>query len=102
MSTTIICPNKDQTFTEITEGQKVTAKYKIVNDGYAPVLITQVNTSCGCTVGKFSRDPIQPNGSSEVELVFDTKNRKGVNLKSATVQGTFQPPIILTLKVHVI
>lgn len=53
-------------------------------------------------MGKFSRDPIQPNGSSEVELVFDTKNRKGVNLKSATVQGTFQPPIILTLKVHVI
>lgn len=102
MSTMVICPNKDQVFTGVKEGTKLKAYYKIVNDGFAPVIISQVSTWCGCTVGKFSKDPIPPNGSSEVELIFDSTNRKGVILKGATVHGTFQPHITLTLKVEVI
>ena len=101
-STTVICPNKDQIFTEVKEGTELVIKYDIVNDGLSAVMINSVQTSCGCTVGQFDKNPIQPNGRSTVELRFNSAGRRGNNFKTALVYGTFQPPIALTFHATVV
>lgn len=54
------------------------------NTGDAPLLITKVNTSCGCTVPSFSKAPILPGSTGELEIKYDTK-RLGAFTKTVTV-----------------
>ncbi|MEK7793568.1 MAG: DUF1573 domain-containing protein [Candidatus Hydrogenedentota bacterium] len=44
---------------------------KIRNKGGAPLQITQVNTSCGCTKGKMKEDVIPPGGEGVLNVTVD-------------------------------
>ena len=62
-------------------GEKV---FSFKNTGDAPLLITNVKTSCGCTVPEYSKDPILPGDSGDLKIVYDTK-RLGAFTKTITV-----------------
>ena len=47
--------------------------FAFTNSGDAPLLITNVKTSCGCTVPNYSKAPILPGTSGELEIKYDTK-----------------------------
>lgn len=61
-----------------------TRVFTFVNEGDAPLLITKVKASCGCTVPTYSKAPIQPNESGEIEIKYDTK-KLGAFTKTITV-----------------
>lgn len=70
-----------------TETQKVgqvewkhplTVKYSITNGGDQPLVLTDVQPDCDCTVAKWTETPIAPNGKGEVSVTFD-----------ASILGTF-------------
>lgn len=54
------------------------------NTGEAPLLITDVKTTCGCTVPSYSKAPILPGESGEIEIKYSTA-RLGAFTKSITV-----------------
>lgn len=58
--------------------------FSFTNTGDAPLLITNVKTSCGCTVPNYSKAPILPGASGELEIKYDTK-RLGAFTKTVTV-----------------
>ena len=58
--------------------------FTFTNEGDAPLLITKVKTSCGCTVPSYSKAPIMPGDSGELEIRYDTK-RLGAFTKTVTV-----------------
>ncbi|WP_431111477.1 DUF1573 domain-containing protein [Winogradskyella poriferorum] len=58
--------------------------FAFTNEGDAPLLITNVKTSCGCTVPSYSKEPILPGKSGELKIKYDTK-RLGVFTKTITV-----------------
>ena len=58
--------------------------FAFTNEGDAPLLITNVKTSCGCTVPSYSKEPILPGKSGELKIKYDTK-RPGAFTKTITV-----------------
>ena len=62
-----------------------TTTFKFKNTGNAPLILNSVRASCGCTTPKWTRDPIAPNGSGEITVSYDPKNRPGAFSKSVTV-----------------
>ena len=50
-----------------------TATFTIKNDGDKPLVISNVTTSCGCTVADWSKTPIAPGATGTVSSTFDAK-----------------------------
>lgn len=78
-------------FGKIIQGEKVTYNFKFTNTGGSALLISRVNTSCGCTVGKYPKTPIQPGESAYIETTFNSKHKKGFQNKSVTILANTQP-----------
>ena len=64
---------------------KVSCTFEYVNRGKQPVVIDQVNVSCGCTTPEFSRKPILAGERGEMKVTFDPANREGEFVKEITV-----------------
>jgi len=68
----------------ITQNSDGTRLFTFTNTGDAPLLITNVKTTCGCTVPSYSKAPILPGESGELNIKYDTK-RLGAFTKTITV-----------------
>lgn len=78
-------------FGRIIQGEKVSYNFKFINNGKSDLIITKVTSSCGCTVGDFTRKPIKPGESEKIEVKFDSENRRGIQNKTVTVLSNAQP-----------
>ena len=65
--------------------------FSFKNTGDAPVVITRVRSSCGCTVPSYSKKPILPGETSEIQVKYAT-NRIGVFKKTITVMSNASEP----------
>lgn len=81
----------DHDFGTVAEGPKVTYTYKLKNTGQAPLIIQSAQPSCGCTVPKWSTEPIPVGGTGFVTAEFDTNGKAGVNNKTITVTANTWP-----------
>src|SRR6056297_1362333 len=54
-----------------------TATFKFTNEGTVPLIINNVRASCGCTVPKWTREPVPPEGEGEIQVSYNPKNRPG-------------------------
>lgn len=73
-------------FGDITQGDKVEHTFKFTNSGNEPLVITNVQVTCGCTTPKgWARDPIPPGGESEITLGFNSAGKFGRQKKVVTV-----------------
>ncbi|GAB5565324.1 MAG: hypothetical protein Wins2KO_23870 [Winogradskyella sp.] len=74
------------TIEQYSDGTKV---FTFINEGDAPLTITNVKTSCGCTVPSYSKTPILPGETGEINIKYDTK-RLGNFTKTITVMSNAQ------------
>ena len=65
--------------------------FKFTNTGKEPIVITQVKTSCGCTVPTYSREPVQAGGTGEIQIKYAT-NRIGKFTKTITIMSNASEP----------
>lgn len=77
--------NKVFDFGTILEGEQVSYTFKFKNVGNNPLLIKEVNTSCGCTVPEYDKKPIEPNGTGTINIKFDSNGKKGTQYKTIRV-----------------
>ncbi len=74
-------------FGKIKESEgKVEYKFMFTNTGDAPLIITRVRASCGCTSPTWTEKPIMPGKQGFVSAVFDPSNRPGNFNKSIFVE----------------
>lgn len=92
--------DKEFDFGTITEGEKVKHTFEFTNKGKSPLLITEVNPSCGCTTTKgWPKEPIHPGESGEIAIEFDSNRRPGQTNKTITVTTNSIPSTtVLKLK----
>tara|TARA_B100000029_G_scaffold508932_1_gene596959 strand:+ start:1662 stop:2150 length:489 start_codon:yes stop_codon:yes gene_type:complete len=70
-------------FGVIENGTPVETIFSYTNTGESPLVITDIKSTCGCTVPRdWSREPLNPGESSQFTVKFDGK---GVNNTSKTV-----------------
>ena len=58
-------------FGEIKHKAPVTFEFEFINNGQAPLVISDVEGSCGCTVTEYSQDPILPGKPGKIKTTFD-------------------------------
>ncbi|MEM6783973.1 MAG: DUF1573 domain-containing protein [Bacteroidota bacterium] len=64
-------------FGEIMEGDVAATTFTFTNESAAPVRLTEVRPSCGCTAPDWSRDPVAPGEAGSVTVAYDSKGRPG-------------------------
>jgi hypothetical protein len=79
-------------FGRLISGEQVTYAFKFKNTGKSLLLISDVSTSCGCTISAFPKQPVKPGESATVDVSFDSAGRHGLQTKSVTVFANTQPP----------
>ncbi|MDO4462299.1 MAG: DUF1573 domain-containing protein [Bacteroidia bacterium] len=73
-------------FGEIQESEgAVTHRFSFTNKGTTPLVLHNVQASCGCTSPSWPRTPIQPNATSQIDVTFNPANRPGSFSKTITV-----------------
>ena len=78
-------------FGAILQGERVTYTFHFTNTGNEPLIISNVNTSCGCTIGDFSRAPVAPGKSGTIKTTYDSKGHHGVQNRTLTVVSNTNP-----------
>jgi hypothetical protein len=84
---------------KIQQGNPTTATFNVVNIGTEPLLIEQANPTCGCTISKYTKEPIASGKSGEIMATYNaatigafekhlTVKFAGVDeIKSITIKG---------------
>lgn len=78
-------------FGDVNEGDVVIHTFPFTNTGKVPLVITNARSTCGCTVPDWPKEPIPPGGKSEINVEFNTKNKKRDQTKAVTITANTYP-----------
>lgn len=97
-------PQREQDMGRVVQGAKVEKRFAFTNSGKSPLVISDVRSTCGCTVGKdWPKTPIAPGEGGEITVSFDSEGRTGAQHKTITVVANTEPAsTVLTLKGEVV
>ena len=84
--------NETVDYGKIAKGSDGVRVFEFTNTGDAELVVTNVKSSCGCTVPKKPEGPIAPGASGSIEVKYDT-NRVGPIRKTVTVYSNADEPI---------
>lgn len=76
--------------------------FEFTNTGNAPLIISKVKSSCGCTVPKWSDQPIMPGESGEIQVKYDTKRVMPIRKTITVTSNADRPTIALKIKGNVV
>ena len=100
----IACEKSVHQFGDIREADgKVSHTFVIQNEGDAPLVITNVTASCGCTTPEWTKQPIPAGKTGTVKVTYDPTNRPGTFMKTVRVYGQgMSNGLILTIRGNVL
>jgi hypothetical protein len=82
----------------ITQGSDGNCEFRFTNKGKSALVLIDVQTSCGCTVPLWPKEPITAGKSGVIKVKYDTE-RLGVFSKTITVTSNAKnSPVVLTIK----
>ncbi len=70
----------------IKQGANGVYEFKFKNTGKEPLIISNAQGSCGCTVPEWPKQPIRPGESSVIKVSYDTKRIGAIN-KTVTIHS---------------
>lgn len=80
-------------FGDIHQGDKVQHIFNFENTGDAPLIITNVQTTCGCTATNWEREPIMPGAKSSITVNFNSAHKMGRQNKVISVISNSVAPL---------
>lgn len=79
-------------FHTLTAGERVTGSFKFKNVGDHDLVISDVSSSCGCTVADYPRNAIKPGEEGMISVTYDSEGSKGMRIqKQITVLSNTDP-----------
>jgi hypothetical protein len=72
-------------FGKMKDGDVVSHDYVIKNTGNAPLMVANVQTSCGCTAPSFPKEPVMPGQEAIITLEFNSAGKEGQVVKNALI-----------------
>ena len=76
--------------------------FKFKNTGNAPLVVTSVKSSCGCTIPKKPEAPVLPGETGEIEVKYDTKRVNPIRKTITVTSNAETPTVALKIKGNVI
>lgn len=89
-------------FGKIPQGTPVTAEFKFKNTGSVPLVISNAQGSCGCTVPEYTKDPIAPGKEGIIKATFNAASGGSFNKTVTITANTEKGQEILTIKGEVL
>ena len=74
-------------FGEVHQGEKVEKVFIFKNTGTIPLLLSNVLSTCGCTIPEWPKEPIPPGEEREIKVVFDATAKIGRQNKVITIRS---------------
>lgn len=83
----------DYDFGSVAEGDIVNYTFKFTNTGKAPLIINKATATCGCTVPQWPKDPIGVGETGEIQVKFNTTNRRNMQTKYVNINANTKPEV---------
>ncbi|MDO6438816.1 DUF1573 domain-containing protein [Cyclobacterium sp. 1_MG-2023] len=80
-------------FGTIDEGKVVEHVFKFKNEGQVPLIISNIQASCGCTSPEWSKEPVKPGDEGFIKVVFNSRGKSGVQSPTVTIQANTSPSV---------
>ncbi len=80
------------------EGEILDTVFVFTNTGEAPLIISKVKSSCGCTVPEWPKEPIKPGEKGRIVVKFNTNHKTGNQVKTITIHSN-EKQLTRTLKI---
>ncbi|MCH9661431.1 MAG: DUF1573 domain-containing protein [Bacteroidetes bacterium] len=77
---------------QVAKGADGVRIFEFTNTGNEPLIVSDVKSSCGCTVPEKPKEPVAPGATSSIKVKYDTK-RVGKIRKTVTVYSNATEPI---------
>lgn len=87
----ITIPDAEYDFQTIMEGEDVVHTFVVKNTGSAPLKITNIKTTCGCTTSAYTRGEIPPGADGTVTLKLKTSGYGGRTVKKTATVSSNDP-----------
>jgi hypothetical protein len=79
----------------VAKGSDGVRVFEFTNVGDEPLVISDVKSTCGCTVPEKPEGPIGPGEKGQIKVKYDTKNKVGPIRKNITVYSNADEPVKL-------
>lgn len=86
----------------IEKGADGVRTFEFTNTGDAPLIISKVTSSCGCTVPKKPDGPIAPGETGEIQVKYDTNRVNPIRKTITVISNAETPTVALKIKGDVI
>lgn len=80
-------------FGDLTQGDKVSHTFQLTNTGNAPLIISNVAATCGCTVPSWPKEPIAPGKTAEIQVSFNSTGKMGKQNSVVRIYSNASEPI---------
>ena len=74
-------------FTAVVQGAVVNHTFKFKNTGTAPLIISNIGVSCGCTTPEWTKEPIAPGKTGTITAHFNSAGKIGMQNKVLTIES---------------
>ena len=86
-------------FGKINEGDgRVSVVFEFKNEGMAPLILSNVRASCGCTTPTWTKEPVEPGQTGSITVTYNPNGRPGRFQKTVTITSNATEP---TKKVYI-
>ena len=72
-------------FGDLKQGEKVEHVFTFKNTGTAPLVLSNVLTTCGCTASEWPKEPVAPGKTAQIKVTFNSAGKMGVQNKVVTI-----------------
>lgn len=86
----------------IEKGANGVRVFEFTNTGTAPLIISQVTSSCGCTIPKKPEGPILPGKTGIIEVKYDTNRVNPIRKTITVISNADTPTVALKIKGDVV
>ena len=76
---------EEHSFGNVPEGPSVSYDFEFKNTGKEPIILSNVQASCGCTTPTWPKEPIAPGKTAKITATYSTQGRPGQINKTITV-----------------
>jgi len=89
-------------FGKVKEGDTLMHVFNLMNTGKEPLFIHKSSASCDCMIAQYSTEMIKPGMETAVKVYFNTKGRKGAQVRTVILTCNTDPAdITLTINATV-
>ncbi|MDE3235558.1 MAG: DUF1573 domain-containing protein [Bacteroidota bacterium] len=75
-------------FGTINKGEKIQIKFRLLNTGTKPLVITNARPGCGCTIADYTKEPIAPGTQGIVTASFNTEHINTPTVRKTIIVNT--------------